>query len=545
MYQTGLKVLWAWLLLCFPRLVCAQFYGGTAWTNASGGNWKDPYWSGGLPQNQTAYLSNPGSKTLVFDATTYGAYTNMPDFSFKVSGDAGTTNSIIFEAPDSSMIIGLPYGFQVGLNGFFENRGAKILMSPMANNQVYGGTALFSGGACDFYFSGLFINGGSCIQTGGTNDCSSISCFWFGTYELSGGSLNCTGIIELGVSGVGGTFNQSGGSLTAASIIMPGPVPTINQGSGGFSISGGSVEVGSMSIENYCRQTGGSVVVGNLAILGPGQVTWDSGPRYASWELSAGILNSSQETLKLATFLQDGGTNITGLLSLEPGYYYGPGGDFETGYLLNAGQLIATNISLGPVSTLACGWGTNSGQIYNPGTFSLAGTLDVKNSSQKLGALFVLDKGSIVPPTINLYGSSVLKFADSSGQSWDGIAVLTVRHWSGSMLGGGSTQLIFGTNSSGLTASQLAQVRFVNPAGLPPGSYPGIMLPTGEVVPNAPVVICTNSEFGLILRWSGTFTLETSVDVQGPYSAVPSAFSPYTNALSDDHRFFRVVSLRL
>ena len=51
--------------------------------------------------------------------------------------------------------------------------------------------------------------------------------------------------------------------------------------------------------------------------------------------------------------------------------------------------------------------------------------------------------------------------------------------------GGGAEQLIFGASSAGLSAGQVAQIGFVNPAGFPAGTYAAVILGTGEVVPLA------------------------------------------------------------
>ena len=79
--------------------------------------------------------------------------------------------------------------------------------------------------------------------------------------------------------------------------------------------------------------------------------------------------------------------------------------------------------------------------------------------------------------------ASVLKFAASSGVAWTGGTILTVTNWSGSIIGGGAEQVVFGSSSSGLSASQVSQVRFANPPGFPAGSYAAAMLASGEVVP--------------------------------------------------------------
>jgi hypothetical protein len=79
----------------------------------------------------------------------------------------------------------------------------------------------------------------------------------------------------------------------------------------------------------------------------------------------------------------------------------------------------------------------------------------------------------------------VLRFADSSLVPWAPAVLLTIQNWSGSLNGGGAQQVFFGTSASGLTGQQLGEVQFLNPAGLPSGTYPARILSTGEVVPNS------------------------------------------------------------
>ena len=69
--------------------------------------------------------------------------------------------------------------------------------------------------------------------------------------------------------------------------------------------------------------------------------------------------------------------------------------------------------------------------------------------------------------------SSVLTFAASSGQTWDG--TLTILNWSGSVSGGGTDQLFVGTSAGGLTSTQLAKI--VTPTG-----QTARQLASGEVV---------------------------------------------------------------
>jgi hypothetical protein len=73
-----------------------------------------------------------------------------------------------------------------------------------------------------------------------------------------------------------------------------------------------------------------------------------------------------------------------------------------------------------------------------------------------------------------------LDFAPRSGVSWTSGALMVVSNWNNS----GNTRLFFGTDASGLSASQLAQIQFSNPGGFAPGIYSAKISNTGEVVPD-------------------------------------------------------------
>ncbi|MEM6886299.1 MAG: autotransporter-associated beta strand repeat-containing protein, partial [Verrucomicrobiota bacterium] len=108
------------------------------------------------------------------------------------------------------------------------------------------------------------------------------------------------------------------------------------------------------------------------------------------------------------------------------------------------------------------------------------GTLDTGGNSDTLGTLTLSSNSTIDLNT----GSSVLRFADSNSIAWTGSATLQISNWSGILqTGGGSDQLFFGNSASGLTAAQVGQIQFLNPAGLAPGIYDAKILSSGEVVP--------------------------------------------------------------
>jgi hypothetical protein len=65
-------------------------------------------------------------------------------------------------------------------------------------------------------------------------------------------------------------------------------------------------------------------------------------------------------------------------------------------------------------------------------------------------------------------------------------------NWSGSPTGNGTEQLKFDSTNTALTAPQLAQLFFVNPAGFDPGTYPATFSNDnpGEVIPLVPEPGC-------------------------------------------------------
>jgi hypothetical protein len=131
--------------------------------------------------------------------------------------------------------------------------------------------------------------------------------------------------------------------------------------------------------------------------------------------------------------------------------------------------------------------------------------------------------------------ASVLRLANSSAESWSPTAVLYINNWHGSASGGGDTQLFFGSNANGLTAQQVARIKF----SLSGGNYPARILPTGEVVP-LQFLTYSRSPNALTLTWSPGSTLQSSTNVAGPYQDVQGATSPYAASMAKPAQFFRL-----
>jgi hypothetical protein len=121
-------------------------------------------------------------------------------------------------------------------------------------------------------------------------------------------------------------------------------------------------------------------------------------------------------------------------------------------------------------------------QVADGANFTLqAGSFQLAGFSETVGTATLTGDFTIKLGTAT---TSKLHFADSSATSWTSGKVLTITEWDGNYAGGGNEGIFFGTTSTGLTGGQLAQISFVNPTGVDPGTYGAKILSTGEVVPN-------------------------------------------------------------
>ena len=112
----------------------------------------------------------------------------------------------------------------------------------------------------------------------------------------------------------------------------------------------------------------------------------------------------------------------------------------------------ATTVNQGTLS-LGIANGINSGSPLVLGGGKLAtGGFNQSLNTLTLSASSAIDLGN---------GASVFNFADSHSAVWIPGSNLTVGHWSGTVgVGGGTDQLIFGIDNTGLTTAQVAQIHF-------------------------------------------------------------------------------------
>ena len=168
--------------------------------------------------------------------------------------------------------------------------------------------------------------------------------------------------------------------------------------------------------------------------------------------------------------------------------------------VVNSGTLLLAKTSSAAVHAVGSGLTVNNGgtvmlggtggdQIYDPmgvnlngGTLNTGGVSEGSTLAVGIGAL-TLGSTSI----INMSGSSIIHFAASGSQTWNG--QLSIYNWNGTpLLGGGTEQLLFGTgaNSTSLTSAQLNNISFFSGNGtgfLGTAVFATLNGLNGEVVP--------------------------------------------------------------
>ena len=149
----------------------------------------------------------------------------------------------------------------------------------------------------------------------------------------------------------------------------------------------------------------------------------------------------------------------------------------------------------------------DSGYSSTPSTFAAGGY------SQTLGPLLLTGPYTSLTHTIDFgHGASALAFADSHTQDWGGILLNLVNFKPG------VDSLRFGTNSSGLTPTQLGLIRFYNFLDVP-----GAIDAHGFVTPQpvAPLSIVANGSSSVKLTWAAlngrNYNIQTKSSVTDAY----------------------------
>ena len=175
-----------------------------------------------------------------------------------------------------------------------------------------------------------------------------------------------------------------------------------------------------------------------------------------------------------------------------------------------------------------------------------AATFQTGGFSQTLGPLLLTGPDSNLDHTIDFgHGASALVFADSHAQNWGGIT-LCLRNFKP-----GVDSLRFGTNSSGLTATQLRLMNFYNSLNVP-----GSIDANGFVTPVAPpsLSLVPAGSNSMVLNWGAingrSYNIQFKTNLSDAYwqtnSVQDVVATTNTASFSDNigtssHRFYRIL----
>jgi fibronectin-binding autotransporter adhesin len=402
---------------------------------------------------------------------------------------------------------------------------------------ITGGTVTVSGdivrtGGAGTETATLNLNGASAVLDMTGNDVSGPTAFNF-----TDGTLKDIGNVSSPISLLG-----TGERVIQHTLGTPGGITTAISGAAGVGIQKtGSGILGLTAVNTYDGTT--RVSDGTLALNGAGSIassavnvdnaagTFDISTITAAGTSIASLVGVAGSTVNLGgKELTAGGNNTSTLMA---GSINGTGGSLTkvgTGALelsgnngftgaatVSAGTLdLTADGALGAATTVNVNGGTlrltGSGSVnrvndagavnFGGGTVAINDT-GASGVSETLGVLTLTVTSVIDFGTLN-NASSVLTFADSSTSSWTAGQTVDVHNWSGTFTpgiggtAGGVDQLHF--LSSGLTAGQLAQIRFYNDAGT---TFLGLGMFSGtEVVPTPePATWASLGALGLLLGW--------------------------------------------
>src|ERR1051325_6648532 len=329
-------VVWGLIGLCECNRLNGQ---QNSWTNPSSGQWEQMNWSlGQLPApGQAVFIENPGWKAVAIGpATVQNFPQTLRPSSITISSPTNSYNVLLLN------YAGLQTPVSVLQLRIYENAALTTLSSALQVNNALGGA---------FSIGGAFNQGeNSSVSTASVQ----VGDVGPGAYNLTNGTLVASAALSVG-GNFPAQFNQFGGSNFTADVQM--------YTSGEYAIYGGSLTASNLiyrpanSMAGNFNQFGGTVTAG-VAYVTMGEYRLAGGSLSCSQIQLPGV-TSAFDYPDLASFIQTGGTNFTGLVSIGnfPAPYINafPSGD----YTLSNGVLITTSTALGPFASMEQYGGTH------------------------------------------------------------------------------------------------------------------------------------------------------------------------------------------
>jgi hypothetical protein len=394
---------------------------------------------------------------------------------FNQTGGSNGIGILHLDGGDYNLIAG-DFAPEIYFNGgTLRQQGSRINRSLT----LYRGTYVLENGVHDGntvipISDGWAIAGGyaQVLQTGGTNlGAIQMGMYGSGFYTLSNGVV-VTPALTVNYYG---SFNQWGGTVTTTGKVslLGGTVNRGDRALGYYTLGNGTLSSAELFLDTgYFTQSGGTnTIAGDLHF---------QFSTHNYYRLNGGLLMDSNTIVDAAWvggFFQAGGRHvIANQLSISSSQL-----PFWYNYSLSGGELVVSNIWINPGAV----FDRTGGTIEQSGTLTLfAGNFHSGPGEQQFGPLQLIADSANSNSVLRLpTAACVVHLGDSSDRAWSLNARLIVTNWAGSASGGGSQQVIFGSDETGLTAQQVNQIFFSNPAGSPEGIYAARLLPTGEIVP--------------------------------------------------------------
>lgn len=349
----------------------------------------------------------------------------------------------------------------VTVNGTLDLGGSDQAMRSIT---VSGGSILTNGGTLRVGTGtnlGGLVGGGAVYKAGVRSLSLSANPSYTGTFNISG---PVTATVANAFGDTTGSTTFDGGTWTNINTLAAGSENFNIVGAGhktAFTCTGNTpVIAGNVSIQSGAtlsiENSGGYATTFSGILSGSGNFQWWGGSSGSAQTTASFLSGSSSNALSGAFTLEQGTLALaknSGLTAIAGPLNIGGG---NTAILRLDSPNMITDTS--PITMT----GIHDAMILTQGNSETMGTLTLKTNGY-------LDMGT---------GASTVSFANSSGQTWNYKKALTVQNYTS-----GSDRLYFGNSTGSLTATQLAQIQFDNPAGFTPGVYSARQLTTGEVVP--------------------------------------------------------------
>jgi fibronectin-binding autotransporter adhesin len=304
--------------------------------------------------------------------------------------------------------------------------------------------------------------------------------------NVAGEALSLNGT---GVSNGGALRDISGNNLWSGGITL-GSASRINCDSGNLTLVGGITGAGVPLTVGGAATT--IIVITGINTSTGGTVTKD-GTGFLT--LSATNNYTGATTINNGTLELQNNNTTTARLTNTSSITVNSGGT-----LLLSASSVVSNDRINDSATMTLNANGSSTVAFKTSGLSEHGAL---NNTPGMGAL-TLQSNSIIDMG---NGASVVAFANSAAQSanWGTGRTISIYNWSGTPnTGGGTDELFFGNNATGLTGAQLLEFQFFSGTGTGAFAPGAIILSTGEVVPLSAVPepstwIAGELSFGLLL----------------------------------------------